>query len=212
MMKLFQQSVAVGIISCTLYCCGQKKDILPPTPTAADKVVTLKIENGTSLTYKVSPSEMVNYNLDVTFRELSPKLAFDFVMTNMDYTKGSVELDEEVRKSSYAYTSNFVSGQNVYTDKTSLILSLQAYRDLLEAGVAKINWDGEEVEYKALSNEDYKFEKGNGQITETVMHCANETKTKEFWVWKNPELPLIMKSKNGVSMELTYWYLPGEHP
>ena len=211
MMKLVQLSAAVGIISLSLFSCGNKKEVTPP-PTPAEKSIALKIENGTSLTYKVSPSEMVNYSLDITFKELTPKLSFDFVMTNMDYTKGSVELDESVKKSSYAYTDQFVAGKTIYTDKSCMVLSVQAYRDLLEAGKARINWNGEDIEFKTVSNEEYSFEKGNGQIVETVIHCSNESKTKQFWVWKNPELPLIMKTKGSPSMELTYWYLPGEHP
>lgn len=212
MIKLVHVLPIIGLASCSLFSCGNGDDPVPPPTQTVDKSISLKVESGTSLSYKVSPAEMVTYVLDITFRELSPKLSYDYVMTNMDYTKGSIEQDAAARKSSRMHTNDFVNGKTILTDKTNLVLSSEVYRDLAEAGKAYINWDGEDTEFKLESNEDYKFDKGNGQVTESVMHCVNESKSKEFWVWKNPELPLIMKTKisGGTSMELTYWYLPGE--
>ena len=138
---------------------------------------------------------------------------FHFTNGTMVYhvsENGEVASNGEASKKSFY--GIFKNDETIYTDKTTMVLSLQAYRDLLEAGKAKINWDGEDIEFKAISHEDYTFEKGNGQIVEKVIYCANDSKTKEFWVWKNPELPLIMKLHGSPSIELTYWYLPGEHP
>lgn len=213
-MKPIHVFCIVGFASSTLFSCGSKGDSVTQPTTNEDKSISLKIESGTSLSYKVSPAEMVTYALDVTFRELNPKLTFDFVQTNMDYTKGSVEQNENVRKNSHVYTNEFVNGKTILNDRTNLVLSSEVYRDLVEAGKATINWDGVDTEFKMISNEEYKFEKGNGQVVEKVMHCADDARTQEFWVWKNPELPLIMRTKSntGASMELSYWYLPGEKP
>ncbi|MCG9909738.1 MAG: hypothetical protein MH137_00425 [Flavobacteriales bacterium] len=178
-----------------------------------DKVISLKIENGTSLSYKVSPTELVNYTLDITFRELTPNFTFDFVMTNMDYTKGFAEVIESARKTQRAVTFKFTEGKTTYSDKTIMVLSLEAYRDLLETGRTTLIWEGYEEDFTMKKNEEFKFEKGDGHVVEKVMHCINQNGTKEFWVWKNPEIPLIMKMTGGeFSMELTYWYLPGERP
>jgi|GEM_PF-1978723 len=212
MNKPVQLLSAICIISCCLFSCGGKGNTVPPTPEITEKAISLKIENGTSLSYKVSPSEMVNYTLDITFRELDPKISFDFVLTNMDYTKGTIEMAESARKTSHTHGNQFSNGKTILTDKTNMVLSSDVYRDLLETGNAKMNWEGESVDFKVVKNEDFNFEKGNAHIIETVMHCANENKSQEFWVWKNPELPLLMRvSKNERPvMELTYWYLPGE--
>lgn len=212
MNKPVQVLTALGIMVCCICSCGGKEKTVLPDTNDADKTIALKIENGTGLTYKISPAEGVNYSLDLTFRELSPKLSFDFVMTNMDYTKGSVEMAEAARKASHILTSELQNGKSILTDRTSMVLSLESYRDLLEAGKTRLMWGAEEQEFVVVNNEDYKFEKGNGNVTETVIHCANPTKTKHLWVWKNPELPLIMKTQGNPSMELTYWYLPGERP
>ena len=213
MNKPVQLLSAIGIITCcSLFSCGGNGNAVVPTPEVTEKAISLKIENGTSLSYKVSPSEMVNYTLDITFRELEPKLSFDFVLTNMDYTKGSVEIAETAKKTSHTHTNQFSNGKTILTDKTNMVLSSDVYRDLLETGNAKINWEGENVDFKVVKNEDFNFEKGNAHIIETVMLCANENKSHQFWVWKNPELPLLMRvAKNEKPvMELTYWYLPGE--
>lgn len=200
-----------ALVVCSLYGCGDKGSaVAPAPPTETDKTISLKIQNGTVLTYKVSPAEAVNYSLDITFHELAPKLTFDFVMNNMDYTKGSVEIDETARKTAHLYSNEFQNGKSIFTDRTSMVLSMGVYRDLLEAGKATINWNNENLEFETLSNEEYKFEKGNGHVTETVMYCATKDKKHQIWVWKNPELPLIMKTEGKTRMELTYWYLPGE--
>lgn len=212
MNKPVQVITAFGIMLFSLYSCGGKEAVDIPANNDTDKAISLKIENGTGLTYKVTPTELVNYSLDITFRELSPKLSFDFVMTNMDYTKGSVQMEENACKTAHTVTGQFQNGKSVYADRTCMVLSLEVYRDLLEASKSKITIDGEEVEFMVLNNEDYKFEKGNGHVTETVMHCANADKSRQIWVWKNPQLPLIMKITGNPTMELTYWYLPGERP
>lgn len=204
--------LAMYITVSTLYGCGGK-EVTVPTPTpVTDKTISLKIENGTGLTYKVSPAEAVNYSLDITFTELAPKLSFDFVITNMDYTKGSVSVAEAARKNSHLFTDEFTNGKSVLNDRTSMVLSLEVYRDLFEAGKATVHWNNEDIEFQMLGYEEYKFEKGNGKVTETVMYCANQDKSRKIWVWKNPELPLLMKATGKGTLELTYWYLPGERP
>lgn len=199
------------IVTC-LYSCGSNGTAVVPPPTDTNKTIALNIQNGTGLTYKVSPGEAVTYSLDITFHELSPKLSFDFVMTNMDYTKGSVEISEVARKTSHVYSTQFTNGKSILNDQTSMVLSLEVYRDLLEASQATIHWDNEDLLFEVVSNEDYKFDKGNGKVTETVMHCSTKDKAQQIWVWKNPELPLLMKTAGKLNMELSYWYLPGEHP
>lgn len=202
-----------GVLILSAVSCKEKNNVVPAPSENTEKSISLKIENGTSLTYKVSPTEMVNYSLDITFRELRPKLAYEFVMTNMDYTKGTVEQDENALKNAFAYTSQFNDGKSAFTDKTSMILSLQAYRDIVETGKVNLSWDGEEKEFNVISNDDFQFEKGNGKVMETTIHCVSSDKSIEFWVWKNPELPLLMRIKEDpASIELTYWYLPGERP
>lgn len=203
---------AFAFLVCCLYGCGSNGSAVAPPPSDADKTIALKIQNGTGLTYKISPTEGVTYSLDLTFHELSPKLSFDFVMTNMDYSKGVIEIDETARKTSHILSTELPNGKSILTDRTSMVLSLEVYRDLLEASKANIFLDNEGVEFEVISNEDYKFDKGNGKVTETVMHCANKDKTQQIWVWKNPELPLIMKMSGKSNFELTYWYLPGERP
>lgn len=199
------------ILGC-LYGCGNKGTTVAPPPSDAGKTISLKIQNGTGLTYKVSPAEAVTYSLDLTFHELNPKLSFDFVMTDMDYSKGTIEMEAGALKTSRVYHTDFPDGKSILTDRTSMVLSQEVFRDLLETGETKILWDNEDLGFQMLSNEDYKFAKGNGEVTETVMHCATPDKKWQIWVWKNPELPLIMKMAGKTKMELTYWYLPGEHP
>lgn len=202
----------VAFVLCCICACGSKSDAVVPPPTETDKTISLKIQNGTGLTYKITPAEAVTYSLELTFHELTPKLSFDFVMNNMDYTRGSVVIDEAARKTSHLYTTDFQNGKSILTDRTNMVLSMEVYRDLLEAGKANIHWDNENLEFETLGNEEFKFEKGSGQVTETVMYCASKDKKQQIWVWKNPELPLVMKTNGKINMELTYWYLPGERP
>lgn len=209
--KIRNAAFLLLIVSFTIGCGGNGNEQDPVNPND-NKTFSLNIENGTSLSYQVKLNDMVSYTLDITFRELSPKLSYDFVMTNMDYTKGSVEITETARKGSKIINSEFQAGKEILSDKSKMVLSLEAYRDLLETGKTKLFWDGKEQDFQVLKNEDYKFEKGNGSVVEKVLHCNNADNTEQFWVWKNPELPIIMKVDGVKKMELTYWYLPGERP
>lgn len=212
-MKSFLLYASLGVSTLILFSqCGQDKPVQGSQVQQPEQSVSLNIEPGTTLSYKVSPANLVNYNLDISFKELSPKVSFEFVMTNMDYTKGIVEIAENAVNSSYTYSNQYVDGKSVLADKTILILSTSVYRDLLEARKATINWNGTETVFNQAGNEDYLFEKGNMKVVEKTIHCISQDNTIEFWVWKNPKLPLIMKSKGGISSELAYWYLPGEKP
>lgn len=175
------------------------------------KIISLKIENGTSLAYKVSRDELVNYTFELTFRELVPEVSFDYFKTNLDYTKGSVEMEENALRTSHSLLIDLPGGKSHLSDKTAMILSREAYRDLLETGKVNLNLDYRRDDFFMDKNEEFRFEKGQATVAEKVMHCSNSDHSVHFWVWKNPELPLIMKySGNGTVMELTYWYLPGE--
>lgn len=189
--------------------CGSNTE-KPQTPENT-KLITLKIEKGTSLTYKVSQTEVVNYTMEITFRELEPNASFDYFKTNLDYSKGYVEISENGRKYAKSLKMDLDTGRCNLTDKTAMMLSLEAYRDLLEAGRVILDTDNGQEDFFVEKNEDFRFEKGNATIAEKTMHCTNREQSVHFWVWKNPELPLILKYSSGeTSLELTYWYLPGE--
>ncbi len=175
------------------------------------KIIALKIEKGTSLTYKVSQTEVVNYTMEITFSELEPTVSFDYFKTNLDYSKGHVEISEKGRKYAKSLQMDLDTGSNKLTEKTAMMLSLETYRDLLEAGSVTLDTDYGREDFFVDKNEDFRFEKGTATISEKTMHCTNREQTIHFWVWKNPELPLILKYSSGeTSLELSYWYLPGE--
>jgi hypothetical protein len=175
------------------------------------KIISLKIEKGTSLTYKVSQTEVVNYTMEITFRELEPDISFDYFKTNLDYSKGHVEISENGRKYAKSLQMSLDTGSSILSEKTAMMLSLDSYRDLLEAGRVTLDTDRGQEEFFVNKNEDFRFEKGSATISEKTMHCTNRDQTIHFWVWKNPELPLILKYTAGeTALELTYWYLPGE--
>jgi hypothetical protein len=204
------QAAALFMATLTMCGCTTKETELPKGSDEA-KIISLKIENGTSLAYKVTHKELVNYTFELTFRDLNPELSFDYFKTNMDYTKGSVEMEEPALRNSHTLLIDLAGGKSHLSDKTAMVLSREAYRDLLETGKVNLNLDYRRDDFFMDKNEEFRFEKGQASVVEKVMHCSNSDHSVHFWVWKNPELPLIMKySGNGTTMELTYWYLPGE--
>jgi hypothetical protein len=209
-MNKLQKSALLWFLPVLIWggCGGNSQEPQIPEKT---KIISLKIEKGTSLTYKVSQTEVINYTMEITFRELEPVTGFDYFKTNLDYSKGHVEIAEKARKYAKSLQMDLDTGSSSLSDKTAMMLSLESYRDLLEAGRVTLDTDKGQQDFFLIKNEDFRFEKGSATISEKTMHCANREQTIHFWVWKNPELPLILKYTAGeTALELTYWYLPGE--
>jgi len=201
------------IIICLLWNCGageQNHD------NQADRIINSEIKPvlymGSRLLYLVEVAENVKYNLEVEFTSIEPELTFNFLMNNMDFTFGSVQVSPIGLSEGSTLMSHFEDGNtNLPNDCTALILSEKNYSDIILDRKTTLSINKKPQEEFFLQENDYlKFELDSITYSALCFHLATKNNSHQIWVMKNNRLPILIKliSETEPKLTLLEWKTP----
>ena len=143
-------------------------------------------KKGAQMVYSVNGA----YDFTVTIKNLKKGIDFDFTMKNGDI-KGNIKITPEAMNSATRMDNYFRSGDYVFKDKTTVWVSKAIYKSLKKNENISIQPSNVTEILKLVGSEQLKV-KIDGQETEiTVLHAKTD-RGSDFWIWDNPNAPIIM--------------------
>lgn len=169
--------------------------------TSQNGKVSLKV--GSKLVYDVS-SNNTNYQFIITIKKLENGITFDWQMTDPINKKGTVEMSKEATENATSLFNYFTSGITKLTDKTSVWMSQDVWKDMRD--------DDEMVMLSIDDQEETAFFREDGEVYKTTQNgTAIELKTstlrslidtQSITIWENEAFPIILKMDLGWTIEL----------
>lgn len=171
------------------------------TQTAQNGKINLKV--GSKLVYDVN-SNNTKYQFIITIKKLDNGITFDWQMTAPINKKGTIEMSKEATENATSLFNYFTGGVTKLTDKTSVWLSQDVWRDMRD--------DDEMVMISIDDQEETAFFREDGDAYKTIQNgTAVELKTSTLrsltdlqyiTVLENEAFPIILKMDLGWTIEL----------
>ena len=171
------------------------------TQTTQNGKISLKV--GSKLVYDVNNNN-TKYQFIITIKKLENGITFDWQMTTPINKKGTVEMSKEATENATALFNYFAGGLTKLTDKTSVWISQDVWKDMHD--------DDEMVMLSLDDQEETAFFREDGEVYKTTQNTtAIELKTstlrsltdlQTITIWENEEFPIILKMDLGWTIEL----------
>lgn len=172
--------------------------------TSVSSKQPFKYGNNTLLKFKVNYSGS-EYWLKVKIRSFGDSCNFLFSMTNDERTEGSVAIGKKAMESSVAQDNYFYSGHKELTQKTTVWISRNSYRELKQTGKTMlVPAYRDTVTIQVQATEKISVMIDDKPVMLNVIKAKGTSKSgdKEYWILDDPNFPLIMHMNLGWTVQL----------
>ncbi len=164
-----------------------------------------ELTTNTTATWKVEMGGDVHYDFivkDIT--NLEGGRQFDYKMTNLQHTHGSVSISSDAMLNATILHNYFDGGLLQLSDATSVWLSAKAFAGA-KKGKVKLLADHEVEEFELIEKKKMAMFVDGKQTNVTALYLVTDSGTK-LWVLDNPKNPLILKMDLGWTLTIMEYH------
>ena len=181
------------------------QEITPPQPKA-----TLEFPDavqGTSLTYAYNEYGKITH-VRLQLNALDDKIAFSYMVMNESNREGGFQMEKPVFETALSTNLDLINKHSIDLDQNGMLLSKKAYTHLTDNSLMEVDLGKGTKSYHFVQNEEIEIDFNDKRIYIPTIKFSDEDKVETYWVYKNLNFPIIVKSNPDLDMQLIKWEQP----